>query len=72
MVTLYILLAAIAVIGVLLYLYGRSRKKEGKLEAKAQASETVLDAVKEAKDVEDRLISVPGFAKRVRDRFTRK
>jgi len=57
---------------ILLWVLRRDTLARGKAETQAETYENVLDNIKEANAVRDRLKSDPAYADSVRDRFTRK
>ena len=64
--------ALVAVVGILLWMLRRDNQAKCKYEQKAETYENVLDNIKEANAVRDRLKSDPAYRDSVRERFTRK
>jgi hypothetical protein len=72
MTTLYLSGLAFAVIALLVWALRRDATARGKTEAHAETYEHVIENIKEANAVRDRLKSDASYAERVSDRFTRK
>jgi hypothetical protein len=72
MTTLYLSGLAFAVIALLIWALRRDATARGKAETQAETYEHVIENIKEANAVRDRLKSDPAYADSVRDRFTRK
>ncbi len=72
MSAVYLTFALLAVVGFGTWLHGRRSRETGRLQARSDAQEETIDHAETANDAKDRLRRDGGYARRLRDRFTRK